>query len=200
MPDMFGFDELGTEEQEDPKITELRSKLHSVRVDIERLVQMGMAQGGELQYINDQITGKRHEENQVHADLNRLIGLQTRQRQEKVSKYELKQNINEILEGEFNGILSIQSESQRVRLKYHLAKVIKKIEVVFHYFNTGKLATWTAEIHLFSGRIIIVDRDAETELFVARQDQESIENGEQTLSEYWSDPETQESIKILSKK
>jgi DNA invertase Pin-like site-specific DNA recombinase len=200
VPDMFGFDELGKEEQEDPKIIELRSKLHSVRVDIERLVQMGMAQGGELQYINDQITSKRHEENQIHADLNRLIGLQTRQRQEKVSKYELKQNINEILEGEFNGILSIQSESQRVRLKYHLAKVIKKIEVLFHYFNTGKLATWTAEIHLFSGRIIIVDRDAESELFVARQDQESIENGEQTLSEYWSDPETQESIKILSKK
>ena len=200
LPDMFGFDESGKEEQEDPKIIELRSKLHEVRETIERLVQMGMAQGGELQYINDQITSKRHEENQIHADLNRLIGLQTRQRQEKVSKYELKQNINEILEGEFNGILSIQSESQRVRLKYHLAKVIKKIEVLFHYFNTGKLATWTAEIHLFSGRIIIVDRDAESELFVARQDQESIENGEQTLSEYWSDPETQESIKILSKK
>jgi hypothetical protein len=197
---MFGFDESGKEEQEDPKIIELRSKLHEVRETIERLVQMGMAQGGELQYINDQITSKRHEENQIHADLNRLIGLQTRQRQEKVSKYELKQNINEILEGEFNGILSIQSESQRVRLKYHLAKVIKKIEVLFHYFNTGKLATWTAEIHLFSGRIIIVDRDAESELFVARQDQESIENGEQKLAEYWSDPETQESIKILSKK
>jgi len=200
VPDMFGFDELGKEEQEDPKIIELRSKLHSVRVDIERLVQMGMAQGGELQYINDQITAKRFEENQIHADLNRLIGLQTRQRQEKVSKYELKQNINEILEEEFNGILSIQNEAQRVRLKYHLAKVIKKIEVVFHYLNTGKLATWTAEIHLFSGRIIIVDRDSESELFVARQDQESIENGEHTLSEYWSDPETQESIRILSKK
>jgi hypothetical protein len=53
---------------------------------------------------------------------------------------------------------------------------------------------------LFSGRIIIVDRDAESELFVARQDQESIENGENKLAEYWSDPETQESIKILSKK
>jgi hypothetical protein len=197
---MFGFDELGKEEQEDPKITELRSKLHKARATIEKLVQMGMAQDGELQFINDQITSQRHEENQIHADLNRLIGLQTRQRQEKVSKYELKQNINEILEGDLKGILSIQNESQRVRLKYHLAKVIKKIEVVFHYFNTGKLATWTAEIHLFSGRIIVVDRDAESELFVAKQDQESSENGKQILAEYWSDPETQESIKILSKK
>jgi len=187
VPDMFGFDELGKDEQEDLKIIELRSKLHAVRETIERLVQMGMAQGGELQYINDQITGKRHEENQVHADLNRLIGLQTRQRQEKVSKYELKQNINEIFEGEFNRILSIQSESQRVRLKYHLAKVIKMIKVGFHYFNTGKLATWTAEIHLFSGRIIAVDRDAESQVYVTQDDIDSNEAGEPTLSEYWHD-------------
>jgi len=199
VPDMFGFDELGKDEQEDPKIIELRSKLHAVRETIERLVQMGMAQGGELQYINDQITSKRFEETQIHADLNRLIGLQTRQRQEKVSKYELKQNINEILEGEFAGILSIQNESQRVRLKYHLAKVIKKIEVVFQYLNTGKLATWTAEIHLFSGRIIIVDRDAETQVYTTQDDIESIENGEKTLDGYWSDPETQEMVKALSK-
>jgi hypothetical protein len=140
-----------------------------------------------LQYINDQITAKRFEENQIHADLNRLIGLQTRQRQEKVSKYELKQNINEILEEEFNGILSIQNEAQRVRLKYHLAKVIKKIEVMFHYLNTGKLATWTAEIHLFSGRIIAVDRDAESQVYVTQDDIESNEAGEPTLSEYWHD-------------
>ena len=187
VPDMFGFDELGREEQEDPKITELRSKLHKARATIEKLVQMGMAQDGELQFINDQITSQRHEENQIHADLNRLIGLQTRQRQEKVSKYELKQNINEILEGEFDGILSIQNESQRVRLKYHLAKVIKKIEVSFHYFNTGKLATWTAEIHLFSGRIIAVDRDVESQVYVTQDDIESNEAGEPTLAEYWND-------------
>ena len=187
VPDMFGFDELGKDEQEDPKIIELRSKLHAVRETIERLVIMGMAQGGELQYINDQITSKRFEETQIHADLNRLIGLQTRQRQEKVSKYELKQNINEIFEGEFNGILSIQSESQRVRLKYHLAKVIKMIKVGFHYFNTGKLATWTAEIHLFSGRIIAVDRDAESQVYVTQDDIDSNEAGEPTLSEYWHD-------------
>ena len=148
---------------------------------------MGMAQGGELQYINDQITSKRFEETQIHADLNRFIGLQTRQRQEKVSKYELKQNINEIFEGEFNRILSIQSESQRVRLKYHLAKVIKMIKVGFHYFNTGKLATWTAEIHLFSGRIIAVDRDAESQVYITQDDIESNEAGEPTLSEYWND-------------
>jgi DNA invertase Pin-like site-specific DNA recombinase len=194
VPDMFGFDEIENEQQEDPKIIELRSKLHAVRDKLERLVQMGMLQGGDLQIINDQLTSKRREENLIHEDLNRLIGMQTRQMQEKESRYELKENINEILEGEFKGILSSQNESQRIRLKQHLAKVIKKINILFYYFSTGQLATWIAEIHLFGGRIITAERDAESQIYINEDDIESNEAGEPTLSEYWNDrriPETE---------
>jgi hypothetical protein len=198
VPDMFGFDEIENEQQEDPKIIELRSKLHEVRDALERLVQMGMLQGGDLQIINDQLTSKRREEKLIHEDLNRLIGMQTRQMQEKESRYELKENINEILEGEFKGILSSQNESQRIRLKQHLAKVIKKINILFYYFSTGQLATWIAEIHLFGGRIITAERDAESQIYINEDDIESNEAGEPTLSEYWNDrriPETETTAK-----
>lgn len=187
VPDMFGFDEIENEQQEDPKIIELRSKLHAVRDALERLVQMGMLQGGDLQIINDQLTSKRREENLIHEDLNRLIGMQTRQMQEKENRYELKANINEILEGEFKGILSSQNESQRIRLKQHLAKVIKKINILFYYFSTGQLATWIAEIHLFGGRIITAERDPESQIYINEDDIESNEAGEPTLAEYWHD-------------
>ena len=113
--------------------------------------------------------------------------MQTRQTQEKESRYELKQNINEILEGEFKGILSCQNESQRIRLKQHLAKVIKKINILFYYFSTGQLATWIAEIHLFGGRIITAERDAESQIYINEDDIESNEAGEPTLAEYWHD-------------
>ena len=187
VPDMFGFEEIEKEQQEEPKIIELRSKLHKVREALERAVQMGIDQGGNMQFINDQITSKRREENSIHEDLNRLIGMQTRQMQEKESRYELKQNINEILEGEFKGILSCQNESQRIRLKQHLAKVIKKINILFYYFSTGQLATWIAEIHLFGGRIITAERDAESQIYINEDDIESNEAGEPTLAEYWHD-------------
>ena len=198
VPDMFGFEEIENEQQEDPKITELRSKVHAVRDELERLVQMGMHQGGDLQVINDLLTSKRREENMLHADLNRIIGLQSRNKQEKQGRKELQQNINEILAGEFNGILSHQDEAQRIRLKKHLAKVIKRIKIVFLYFATEQLATWTAEIELFGGRIIPVNRDAETEILVSESDMESEKNREETLEEYWNNPETKEAIRLMN--
>lgn len=199
MPDMFGFVETENEPDEDPKIIDLRSKLSRARQEMERLVQMGAAQDGELQVINDIITVKRREENSIHADLNRLIGMQTRNKQEKEGRKELKQNIREILEGEFKGILSHQDETQRIRLKKHLAKVIKRIKIVFLYLSTGQLATWTAEIELFGGRIIAINRDAETEILVSRSDLDSKNDIEETIEEYWNNPDTKEAIGLLNK-
>ena len=164
VPEMFGFQENEKEEAEDHHIAELRTKLLGVRAAIEKLIDMGEGGEGQIPELVERLKKRRKEEEQIHAEINQRIGLGERKRTEKANRSELKKNILEILEGDFEGIMASQDDSKRIRLKQHLAQSIKEIKIRFGYLNTGELAVWWPEILLRSGRVIVASRDPETEI------------------------------------
>lgn len=164
VPEMFGFQENEKEEAEDHHIAELRTKLLGVRAAIEKLIDMGEGGEGQIPELVERLKKRRKEEEQIHAEINQRIGLGERKRTEKANRSELKKNILEILEGDFEGIMASQDDSKRIRLKQHLAQSIKEIKIHFGYLNTGELAVWWPEILLRSGRVIVASRDPETEI------------------------------------
>lgn len=185
VPDMFGFKEDEKEDIEDNKTAELRSKLHGVRAAIGRLVEMCNNLGElDVPQLAETLRKRRKEEEEIHAEINRQTGLGERKRTEKSNRMELKRNILEILEGEFKGIMSLQNDDQRLRLKLHLAKVIQQIKIHFYYLQTGELATWCPEITLHSGQKILIHGDPETEIFTRENNERYEEDGIYHIEDY----------------
>jgi len=185
VPDMFGFKEDEKEDIEDQKTAELRSKLHGVRAAIERIVEMCNNLGDlDVPKLAETLRKRRKEEEEIHAEINRQIGLGERKRSEKSNRMELKRNILEILEGQFKGIMNLQDDAQRLRLKLHLAKVIQQIKIHFYYLQTGQLATWSPEITLHSGQKILIHGDPETEIFTRENNKRYEEDGTFYIEDY----------------
>jgi hypothetical protein len=182
---MFGFKEDEKEDTEDNKTAELRSKLHGVRAAIGRLVEMCNNLGElDVPQLAETLRKRRKEEEEIHAEINRQTGLGERKRTEKSNRMELKRNILEILEGEFKGIMSLQDDDQRLRLKLHLAKVIQQIKIHFYYLQTGELATWCPEITLHSGQKILIHGDPETEIYTRENNERYEEDGAYHIEDY----------------
>jgi len=174
VPDMFGFQEEGEDESEDQKTLELRNKLHAVRVEIGKLVQMCKTINDlDIPQLSDTLRKSRKEEEEIQVEINRQIGLGERKRSEKSNRMELQKNVLEILEGEFKGIMSSQDDANRLRLKLHLAKVIKEIKIHFYYLRTGQLAIWFPEVALHSGQKILIKESPENEIYRQKYEKEN---------------------------
>lgn len=185
VPDMFGFKEDEKEDTDDQKTTELRNKLHGVRAAIGRLVEMCNNLGElDVPQLAETLRKRRKEEEEIHAEINRQIGLGERKKSEKSNRMELKKNILEILEGQFKGIMNLQDDAQRLRLKLHLAKVIQQIKIHFYYLQTGQLATWSPEITLHSGQKILIHGDPETEINIRENNKRYGEDGTYHIEDY----------------
>jgi len=176
IPNMFDFKENEKEEVADHEIDELRNRLLGIRAAKEKLLDLAEGGEGEAADIRERLKKRRKEEEEIHTEINRRLGLNQRNREEKANRTELKKNILEILEGSFNGILANQEESQRLRLKYHLVKIIKKIDIQFNYLPTGQFVSWLPKILLHSGQEIIIPNDAETEIYT-RETNKKYEEG-----------------------
>ena len=120
VPDMFGYQEDCEEETDDSKTAELRNKLLGVRNTTRKLIDtIKLLNDADVPQLAEELRKCRKEEEEVHAEINRQIGLVERKRVEISSRQELKRNTLEILSGEFNGIFASHDDDKRPQLKQY---------------------------------------------------------------------------------
>jgi len=165
LPDLLGFKENQVSPAEDQEVIALRNKLFGVREAMKNLLDLAEQGKNPIPELNDRINARKREQDKLEAEINRKVGLHERQKVETSTRTELKRNILEILEGDFKGVLANKGDSERLRLKLHLAKIIKKIEIHHAYLPSGERIAWWPQIHLKNGQYIDVLGSAETEIY-----------------------------------
>jgi len=181
VPEMFGFKKQEADQNEDTELLALRNKLFEARATMKNLIDLAEQGGTEIPEIRDRIKARRREQEKLEADINRRVGLTERQRVETANRNELKKNILQILEGDFKGIMAGKEDSERLRLKHHLAKIIKNIEIHYAHLQTGEKVGWWPKIYLNSGEEINVLGSPEREIY--KRDNDEIYQNEEEKNE-----------------
>jgi hypothetical protein len=161
VPDMFGYRE------EEPIVDNheaegIRARMFEIGEKIRNLEQ-AIQIGGDLKNLVELLKDRQKERSKTEAELDRVLGMNHRQKIEKEVTQELKKNIMQILEGDFHRIMDGQ-EDNRFKLKMYLSQVIKKIVVVNAFSEPSKIRVWFPRIMLRNGKELLALRDPETQI------------------------------------
>jgi hypothetical protein len=161
VPDMFGYreEEPIVDNHEAEKI---RARMFEIGEKIRNLEQ-AIQIGGDLKNLVELLKDRQKDRSKTEAELDRVIGMNHRQKIEKQVTQELKENIMQIIEGDFQRIMNGQEES-RFKLKMHLSQVIKKIVIVNAFSEPSKIRVWFPRIILRSGKELLALRDPESQI------------------------------------
>ena len=184
LPDMLGFEENEQQDSGEEVTIEMRQKLHEVRAAKQNLLEIAKGTKVDIPELTRQLDTLQRDEEAIYAEINRRIGQNERMRDEKANRSELKRNILQILEGDFQGILAGPQDAQRLRLKHHLAKIIKQIRIQFQYLPTMKMTCWIPKVLLHSGQEIIITGNPEAEIFTRENNQRYEEGGAFYIEDY----------------
>jgi len=161
VPDMFGYQE------EEPIVDnheaeKIRARMFEIGEKIRNLEQ-AIQIGGDLKNLVGLLKDRQKERSQTEAELDRVLGMNHRHKIEKEVTKELKNNILQILEGNFQRIMDGQ-EDNRFKLKMHLSQVIKKIVLVNAFSEPSKIRVWFPRIILRNGKELLALRDPESQV------------------------------------